>query len=217
VNVQPNGTLTLVNDTLFDNSSGGLGGALSNLGTLSIDDSTIASNLSRAGAAIATGNANVTINNTVFADNAATGSPGAISPDGSVTGSHNVFFNNTAAGTADDATGYGTSNVIVATAEPLAALANNGGATQTMLPTPGSAAICAGDPTLLPAGLTRDQRGFARTATAGSTTCLDVGSVQASATPVAPMPVPALSTWLLALLGGLLALLGLRRMRNSAV
>ena len=78
VNIQPGATLTLINSTLFNNSSGGLGGAMSSLGTVTIINSTFAANHGSSGSALATGNSSVTINNSVFADNVATGSPGAL-------------------------------------------------------------------------------------------------------------------------------------------
>ncbi|MGD0630866.1 MAG: choice-of-anchor Q domain-containing protein [Terracidiphilus sp.] len=62
----------------------------------------------------------------------------------------------------------------------LTALGNYGGATQTMLPQPGSAAICAGAVGDIPVGVTTDQRGFARTNSTyeGGTVCVDAGAVQ---------------------------------------
>jgi hypothetical protein len=210
VNIQGGGTLTLINSTLFNNSSGGLGGAMSSLGTVTIINSTFAANHGSSGSALATGNSNVTINNSVFADNVATGSPGALNIGGGTpTASNNVFFNNTVNGIPDDQTGYGTSSFIVATAEPLAALGNFGGPTQTMPPLPGGAAICAGSVALLPSGLTQDQRGFPRTSL-GS--CVDAGAVQITQTPA---PVPGLSMPLLALLAGLFAMFGIRRLQYA--
>ena len=120
INVQPGGTLTAYNDTFFDNTSGSVGGALSNLGTTTISDSTIAGNHGSSGAAIGSGNANVTLNNSVVVDNVATTSPAALAPSPFLNGNFNVFFNNTAAAVADDQTGYGTSNPVIATSEPLA-------------------------------------------------------------------------------------------------
>ena len=182
---------------------------MSSLGTVTIVNSTFAANHGSSGSALATGNSDVTINNSVFVDNAATGSPGALNTNGgTLTASNNVFFNNTANGIRDDQDGYGTANFIVATAEPLEALGNFGGPTQTMPPLPGGAAICAGSIALLPSGLTQDQRGFPRT----SGTCVDAGAVQITQTPAA---VPGLSMPLLALLAGLFAMFGIRRLRYA--
>ena len=208
VNIQPGATLTLINSTLFNNSSDSQGGAMSSLGTVTIINSTFAADHGSSGSALATGNSSVTINNSVFADNVATGSPGALNFNGGTpTASNNVFFNNTVNGIPDDQTGYGTSNFIVATVEPLAALGNFGGPTQTMPPLPGGAAICAGSVALLPSGLTQDQRGLPRTSL-GS--CVDAGAVQITQTAAA---VPGLSMPLLALLAGLFAMLGIRRLQ----
>jgi hypothetical protein len=203
INVQPAGTLTLLNSTLFDNTSGSLGGAMSNLGTVTAINNTFAANHGSSGAAIATANPNVTIYNNVFADNVGSGSPSALSPDGSFpASSHNVFFNNNVAGVPDDQTGYGTTNPIIASAQPLQPLGDNGGPTQTMLPVPGGAAICAGSVALVPGDLDRDQRGFPRITRHG--TCVDAGSVQGAEA------IPVLSTPLFVVLAGLLIAVGLR-------
>ena len=96
----------------------------------------------------------------------------------------------------------------------LGALANNGGPTLTMLPQPGSPALGAGNVALIPAGVTTDQRGvgYARVVN-GS---LDIGSVEAAAAPAAAAtPAPALSRWPMLMLGGLLALFGLRKRRRT--
>jgi hypothetical protein len=83
----------------------------------------------------------------------------------------------------------------------LAPLANYGGPTQTMIPLPGSPAICAGLASLLPAGMNTDQRGRPNTTVYpgfnGGTTCVDSGSVQTNyalafstqPTPIAPATV----------------------------
>jgi len=179
INVQGTGTLALVNSTLYNNRSGSSGGAVANLGTTTISDSTFAGNHASRGAGIFN-SYSVTFNNNIFADNA-TVLPTSVNSTSAVAGppffgSNNVFYNNTAAGVVDDRDGYATTNFIAANAEPLAAIANNGGLTRTMAPTVDSAAICAGSLTFLPTGLDKDQRGLART----DGSCLDVGSVQIS-------------------------------------
>jgi hypothetical protein len=179
INTQSGATTTVTNSTFSGNSTEGVGGALSNLGALAVFDSTFSANQASAGSAIATGTATVTVDNSIFADNAAAGTPGAFSPPPpSIAASNNVFYNNTAAGTADDKTGYGTSNFIAAPVEPLQALGNYGGPTQTLLPLRGRAATCAGSVALLPPGLTQDQRGLARVTISISSSCLDAGSDQ---------------------------------------
>lgn len=212
INVQASGVLTVINCTFFDNSSGSLGGTISNLGVLAVLDSTFAQNRGSGGSAIATGNDQMTINNNIFADNAASAEPGAFSPGvgAASAASNNVFFNNTANGVVDDLTGYGTTNFIVAPSEPLQPLGNNGGPTETMLPQ--GAALCAGAVALLPEGLTRDQRGFPRVTSRGGTPCLDAGAVQLSSTTAAPALSPAALAVAIALLAGF-GRVGLRRLR----
>jgi large repetitive protein len=72
----------------------------------------------------------------------------------------------------------------------LATLGSYGGPTQTMIPLPGSSAICAGAVSNIPSGLTTDQRGYARSTTY-DTACVDAGAVQTnySLSLAAPAPV----------------------------
>ncbi len=89
----------------------------------------------------------------------------------------------------------------------LQALADNGGPTRTHLLGAGSPAAGVGSN---PNNYTYDQRGpgFPRMS-AGTT---DIGAVELAAAPVAAdTPVPALSTWAMGLLAGLLGWFGLRR------
>lgn len=76
----------------------------------------------------------------------------------------------------------GGGNVVGGTAD-LAPLGNYGGPTQTMVPLPGSAAICGGMGSLIAAGLTIDQRGGPNTNTtypgfSAEAPCVDAGAVQ---------------------------------------
>jgi CSLREA domain-containing protein len=64
---------------------------------------------------------------------------------------------------------------------------NTAYSTQTMLPEPGSSAICAGSSTLIPAGVTTDQRGFSNenltyTGYSSNSPCVDAGAVQTNYT-----------------------------------
>ena len=169
INVQPSGVLTLLNNTLFDNTSGSQGGAMSNLGTATVINNTFAANHAPAAAGLVTNNENVTLYNNVFSGNITGALTGSFP-----TSSHNVFFDN--GGAPADQTGYGTANFVVATAAPLGPLQNNGLPTLTMLPVPLGAARCAGSHALVPADLLTDQRGFLRIRQAH--TCVDAGSVQ---------------------------------------
>ena len=69
----------------------------------------------------------------------------------------------------------GVDGNIVGVHPTLTALGNYGGPTQTMIPLPGSVAICAIDPS---SASGTDQRGLPRTTTYGGTTCQDAGAVQ---------------------------------------
>jgi len=210
INVQPGGVLTIINNTFRANSTPGLGGAMSAIGTVTVISNTFSANQASSGAAIAVSGGNATLHNNVFADQVASSTPAALSPSGDFgTSRNNVFYNNLAGGVADDHTGYGTLNYVVTVTQPLGALANNGGLTQTMLPVAGGAAICAGAAALLPGGITADQRGNPRIAGA----CLDAGSVQRSAAVVPASSIPTLSTWALLLLASLMAMFGIRRSR----
>ena len=96
----------------------------------------------------------------------------------------------------------------------LGALANNGGATQTMLPQPGSPLIDAGNNSLIPMGMTFDQRGAGFPRVVGGR--VDIGAVEAAVAAAASQPtlVPAGSTWTLSLLGLLLGTLGFFGLRG---
>jgi hypothetical protein len=138
INVQPAATVTITSSTLAGNTSGGLGGALSNLGTLTVQGSTIRDNRAISGAVIATGGPGATFAADIIAaqsggtacDPANTAIVDAgynldtdgtcISPTAPATGSHNGQ-------TADGASTYGA----VLDADLADAPADNGGPSQT--------------------------------------------------------------------------------------
>jgi hypothetical protein len=114
------------------------------------------------GGGIRVGPASVTLENTIVSGNTAAngagGNPGAFTPgpnvDGTVTSNgHNLL------GVATEALGFVGTGDLTGANPILAALADNGGPTQTMEPQPGSDAIDAG----VAAGATFDQRGEPRT------------------------------------------------------
>lgn len=161
-------TLTVSNSTFFGNSATA-GGAIFNLtgpSTVSsvtvatVSNSTFANNSASVfgGGAIYNQSggpsATITVNNSIFSGNSSpvAGGGGAIynSNNGGAVdianASNNVFFNNTDVGGGEDDCVGCTSNASETTTDPmLLPLANYGGATQTMLPQPGSSAICAGN------------------------------------------------------------------------
>jgi CSLREA domain-containing protein len=187
------GTLTINNSTFSGNSAklagGGLGGVIMNYTTTTINNSTFFGNSSDDQAAVIQNyGTGVIITNSTFAGNTAPPYAGnaIISYNPGLAVTNSVFADGgTECGGSTACPVTGTlGNVVPADASGLAPLGDYGGFTQTMIPLPGSAAICAATPSLATAaGLTTDQRGFARTNTTytgytGSAPCVDAGSVQ---------------------------------------
>jgi hypothetical protein len=85
LNTQPGGVSRLAQDTVIKNTSGGLGGGLSNLGTTSLTGTTVRLNKGTGGGGIATGNANVTLRGSTVEDNA----PDNCNPAGTIPGCDN--------------------------------------------------------------------------------------------------------------------------------
>ncbi|MFL6231190.1 MAG: choice-of-anchor Q domain-containing protein [Pyrinomonadaceae bacterium] len=138
-----------------------------------------------AGGGVRVGAGGVTVENTIIAGNTAANgignTTGAPTPgpnvDGSVTSNgHNLL------GVATDATGFTGAGDQTGANPSLAALADNGGTTQTMALQPGSPAIDAG----VAAGASFDQRGMARTVddpgvtNTGASDGTDIGAFEAA-------------------------------------
>lgn len=149
-------------------AANGAGGAIyaNNAGTLTVADSIFAQNGSPKGAGISQVN-------------------GGASAGTSINASNNLFFQNydTSTTNEDDCNSCTSNNNPIAGNPNLAPLGNFGGPTPTMLPLPSSAAICAGSSSLIPTGVTTDQRGFANTNTtypgySSNNACVDLGAVQ---------------------------------------
>ena len=202
------GTLTITDSTFSGNSSpGNSGGGIENQGTLTVTNSTFSDNSAYDGGGISTENGGTaTVLNSTFSNNSASGYGGGIDNAGTLSASNNLFYNNSTlnwgagiennGGTANGSynvywqntiPGGGTSNCNYCTSDSngvtsdtkLAALGSYGGPTQTMLPLPGSAAICASSTALVPATLTTDQRGFPRNNSSyTASACVDAGAVQ---------------------------------------
>lgn len=77
VNTQPNGTTRLIRTVVEHNSSGGLGGGLSNLGNTTLSRAVVRFNQGSAGGGIASANTNVVISRSLVRDN----TPGNCSPN----------------------------------------------------------------------------------------------------------------------------------------
>lgn len=152
------GLTTLINSTFTLNSATAGGGAIAGDGPLLLTNCTIFNNSADGPGGInALGNGPVSIANSIIAGNSSTG--GAQDLGGTYTSrGHNLI------GITDGASGFISSDLTGTLASPLApglaALADNGGPTQTFALLPGSAAINAGDNSLVPGSA--DQRGHNR-------------------------------------------------------
>ena len=230
------GDLSLTNSTISGNEAAYQGGGIYALGgTLNVNHSTITGNqagTTGGGIYVSEYDAVVTLQNTLLSGNSApdgidlgmgTGGGGPQTRKGtthdrakSVTGGPPIPTTVTVAasllGTSLSGIYPGNGNVF-SDIPGLGALANNGGPTLTMLPQPGSPVLDAGNNSLIPSGVTFDQRGAGFPRIMGAR--VDIGAVEAAAA-AAPPPtmVPAGSTWTLSLLGLLLGTLGFFGLRG---
>ena len=180
------GTLA-VSDSTFAGNTSAPGGAISVGGGVAvINQSTFSGNSAqdaKAGGAIFTNtNVTMTIANSTFSGNSAAGG-GAVFNNGTLSATNTIMAGNTggdcgAGGSDTCPTNGANGNVIGVSGISLAPLGDYGGPTQTMIPLPGSPAVCAGSIAAIPGGVTADQRGDARTTAYGGTTCTDAGAVQ---------------------------------------
>uniref|UniRef100_A0A8J6ZVS4 Cadherin-like domain-containing protein n=1 Tax=Desmonostoc muscorum LEGE 12446 TaxID=1828758 RepID=A0A8J6ZVS4_DESMC len=162
--IASNGTLTLTNSTISGNTANVFGGGIAVVGAVTVISSTITNNTADSdndgngdGGGFASFGGTITAQNTIIAGNFDTGNE---APDvlGDITGDANNLI-----GTLAGASGtIGTGSDIVNPNPGLAALADNGGPTQTHAIVAGSAAINAGNNALVPGGVTTDQRGTTR-------------------------------------------------------
>jgi len=177
----------------------GGGGVCTTGGALTVVRSTIAGNTVNAsstlnlaqGGGIFVNNGSLTVQDSTASNNAisANGNPaiafgGGIEVSGSAVLTGTIVAANTATTDADIQGSYtdGGGNVMGATspvAINLSSLANFGGPTQTMIPLPGSPAICATSPS---SASGTDQRGDSRTTNYAGTSCRDAGAVETNYT-----------------------------------
>jgi hypothetical protein len=179
--INNSGQLSMINSTLANNTStysqfslgpSGDGGGLYNSGQADLRDVTITGNSSINGGGI--DNIGIlSLANTIVAGNTLKG--GTTGPDvtGLVTSlGHNLI------GKTDASSGWITTDFTGTTAKPLnphlGPLTSNGGPTKTIAPLLGSVAINNGSVSLLPPGITTDQRGKPRTLNGK----LDIGAVE---------------------------------------
>ncbi|WP_263357026.1 beta strand repeat-containing protein [Acidicapsa ligni] len=196
------GTSTVLNSTFSGNFSDTNGGAISNNNVLTVINSSFYANLVRntgsgsgfgfGGGAIYNGST-LNVTSSTFSSNSSqvSTSAGGVANFGSTLTMTNSVLVNDSGG---DCNGDGcpqngiNGNVVGVSNISLSTLGSHGGTTATMIPAPGSAAICAGSPALLPGSLINDQRGFPRLNTTytgySSSPCLDAGAVQTHYTSV---------------------------------
>ncbi len=200
------GTLILSNAALNGNSAASGGGAVNNASTLQVIDSTFAGNISGSGSAVYNTGAMSMTYSTVAANSAV--ATGGVYNGGTLTATDSTFAGNSGPdpgiynlGTLSLANslldsgsecvgtgcppGNGNGNVVGAT--NLASLGNYGGGTMTVLPQPGSSALCQGSAALIPLGATTDQRGFPNqnitySGYSSASPCIDAGAVQTNYT-----------------------------------
>ena len=193
--------MTVIGSTFNGNSAVGNGGAIMNVGTLTVIDSTFSGNSatgmggaiynSTSDGASYTGLGQVTVTNSTFSGNT-DGNSGAGINNAATFALNNSIVTDKIQGTTSSSTNaIAGTNGATSGNIALAPLANYGGPTQTMIPLPGSVAICAGTNLTGPYwqdangnALTTDQRGTGypntnSTYTGYTTTaCVDVGAVQ---------------------------------------
>jgi CSLREA domain-containing protein len=168
------GTLTVNNSTISGNSATNMGAGISNYGTLTVNNSTISGNsANNGGGGFLNFGATVTVTNSTIARNTApAGQGGGILSFSTFTAANSIVADNgvgldcsgtisNSGGSIDkdsSCTGF-THSVTMVQGTGFAALASNGGPTQTHALLAGSAAI---DTAPTCAGLTTDQRGVVR-------------------------------------------------------
>jgi hypothetical protein len=187
-------TGSFVEDTFTANQANA-GGAFSFLAAnATILNSTFVANNAGEGTAIDCDDYDATLNSqgNIFANNTPTSDPFIVAlQDGTgatVHSDHDLYFGG------DTCSACATVTNKIAADPKLSALGYYGGPTQTLLPLPGSAAICAGtQPTLNNVPLTFDQRGVSISPTRyGQSACYDVGAVQTRYAMTGPLTLPSL-------------------------
>ncbi len=194
--INNSGTLVLSGSTISRNTAGGNGGGISNSGTLTLSDDTISDNgTANSGGGIYNSATLVVSDSTLSANTAATASGGGgidNTGSGTVTLANAIVSGNSANSSADDFEGVAYTDkggnlagvvngaTVNATAIDLAPLDGYGGPTSTLIPLPGSPAICAGLAANIPSGLTKDERGLSNINASylSPSTCVDAGAVQ---------------------------------------
>jgi Bacterial Ig-like domain (group 3) len=204
------GVIAVANSTFTNNTATAWGGAILGYGTTTVTGSTFTGNSAQYGGGILNYGGPTTITNSTFYNNSASLEGGGIyNNDQTTVNSSTVTGNSAVEDGGGIEWGGGTNNMansIVsgnsapsdADANPftdlggnlvalgainLAPIYNYGGPTQTMIPLPGSPAICGALASNIPGGVTTDQRGLPNLNTTYpgytlTTPCVDSGAVQ---------------------------------------
>jgi hypothetical protein len=170
------GTVLMTGLTIANGITAGNGSAIANAGTLHVNDCNFSNNAASSSSQTIGGGiafaGNLSLANSIVAGNSVSGSGTAANAD--------IYGNYTDKGGNLASNSTGISSTI---APKLSALQYNGaGATlQTLIPLPGSRAICAGKLSNIPAGFTTDERGFPNTNTiytgySPGSPCVDTGA-----------------------------------------
>ena len=180
-----NGTATtLIDCTISGNSTKFNGGGLSIRGSALLINCTVSGNSTPdKGGGLYIVNGTATLNDcTVSGNSAGFGEGGGMYiKGGTVTLDNTIVAGSTSFG---DLVGtYAGSNDFVGGSPLLAALGNYGGPTQTMPPLPGSPVIAVGSTSLIPNGITTDQRGEPRTVIGK----VDIGAVESQGYTLTPV------------------------------
>jgi hypothetical protein len=183
------GTITVTGSTFAGNSAEFGGGIINYVGTTTISDSTFTNNSATGYGGGLFDNDQTTVNSSTFSGNSAGGDGGGIEWGGGASTMANSIVSGNSAPSDPDSTAFddlGGNQVGVAGIN-LAPLGNYGGPTQTIIPLPGSPAICGGLAANIPGGLTTDQRGLPNENTtypgySSTTPCVDSGAVQTNYT-----------------------------------
>jgi CSLREA domain-containing protein len=182
-----NGGTLLASDSTFFANKAVLGSAIYNTGAAGLAYSTVSSNVASSGGGIYNNSgAALTVANTTFAGNTGGTGPGIDSP-GALSVSNSITDVSAECSGTGCPTTAASGNVVGAT--NLATLGYYGGPTPTVLPQPGSSAICKGSAALIPTNAITDQRGFANenlsyAGYSATTPCVDAGAVQTNYTSV---------------------------------
>ena len=176
------GTLALTNSTLSGNAAGNVGGAIVSVGrgaTLMVRNTTIVGNAAPSGGGgIYNGEGSVlSIGNSLVIGNTASGAGSSSIHNANPTFfsfGHNLYGENGHAGLSGMTAAASDRTLAGALATAVTELGDHGGPTQTHLLVAGSPALDAGDNSLLPTGLTTDQRGAERIQNG----TVDIGAVE---------------------------------------